>query len=77
MNPLIADFGISKLKEKDNEIYWISTFKGTKNYISPEKFELNFKGVETKINEEKNDVFAIGVIFIKMLGYPINDLNSD
>lgn len=77
--PMIADFGISKIvKENDLKEKSYLTSAGTEVYFSPEKFDILFKKKSRIINEEKNDVFALGVICMKLfLGKEIESLNTD
>ena len=77
--PMIADFGLSKLIE-NNEEKLISSLSvaGTYEYMSPEKFDIYFKSKSKIIDEEKNDVFALGVICMKLFfGDKIEKLNTD
>ena len=50
---------------------------GTMPYVSPQRYDNINNKTNIKIDEEKNDVFAVGVMCVEMLGFSINGLNKD
>ena len=47
------------------------------DYLSPDRLQSCLFGSTSKIDEEKNDVFAIGIMSLEMLGKKIKGLNNN
>ena len=66
---MIADFRISK--EIDSALTRGSqTVVGkSRDYMSPDRYDYIMKDSKKIVDEEKNDVFAIGIIILQILGF--------
>ncbi|KAK4608003.1 hypothetical protein RGQ29_001718 [Quercus rubra] len=61
--PKISDFGLAKICPRENSIISMVGARGTTEYIAPEVFCRNFRGIS-----HKSDVYSYGMMVLEMVG---------
>ncbi|KAG8390402.1 hypothetical protein BUALT_Bualt01G0079600 [Buddleja alternifolia] len=63
LNPKVADFGLAKLRPKEQSIVTMTAARGTIGYIAPEVFSRNFGNVSYR-----SDIYSFGMLLLDMVG---------
>ncbi|KAG8390400.1 hypothetical protein BUALT_Bualt01G0079400 [Buddleja alternifolia] len=63
LNPKVADFGLAKLRPKEQSVVTMTAARGTIGYIAPEVFSRNFGNVSYK-----SDIYSFGMLLLNMVG---------
>ncbi|CAO2142672.1 unnamed protein product [Urochloa humidicola] len=61
MNPVIVDFGLSRVLDDDDHELLVDTPLGTVGYMAPEQ-------IETGTVSKKTDIYALGVALLQTIG---------
>ena len=78
--PMFCDFDVSQVWDEDSskKTNFVTDLKGTIPYLSPEMRSMYDNIIDSKlIDQQKSDVFSLGITILEFLNYDIKNLNKD